>query len=100
MKKIQMLIGIPKWRQRDGVFGPWSFKLFGDYKTETGFSWGLQELLEKYEEFREVFLSSEDRLSLQPVGWKDGSYGQWTFRHMLTQNILVNWDTFHLNQCL
>lgn len=85
IKKVQMIIGVKRWSGRDGIFGPASFELFDDYKNETNFSWGVEELLQKYKDFGEIFLLSDDKHLLQPIGGKDGQYGQGTFKHMLMQ---------------
>lgn len=89
IKKIQMIVWVPKWNARDWVFWPWSFDLFSSYKNETWFSGWLQELYTRYEEVKEYFnsLPRDERKDLQAEWWKDGVFGQGTFKHILINNL-------------
>lgn len=84
MKKIQMILSIPK-SGRDGIFWPGTSAVLQEFKTETWFSGTMQELISRWDELRIHFrwLNASQRRENQPEWGRDGLWGQGTFKFML-----------------
>lgn len=84
--QLQMILSLPR-SERDGVFWPGTFQKFLAFRRENSFSWTPQELLQVYDQEKSNFewLSLDEKKALQPEWWKDGIWGQQTFRFILSQ---------------